>query len=138
MVQIVEHHDLDPEDFSMEEEVVSSTPRASSRPAPGAAAAVRSVWQHTPAQASRASRVASGALSVVRELLRHPPSSTASPGAIKQWRDDVDRLQIRGPKSFHYGQRDLVYKSALLGVLRGHRHPTLLCVYGSSQEQRPS
>jgi hypothetical protein len=26
------------------------------------------------------------------ELLRHPPSSTASPGAMKQWRDDVDRL----------------------------------------------
>jgi hypothetical protein len=25
-------------------------------------------------------------------LLRHPPSSTASPGAMKQWRDDVDRL----------------------------------------------
>jgi hypothetical protein len=29
---------------------------------------------------------------VARELLRHPPSSTASPGAMKQWRDDVDRL----------------------------------------------
>jgi hypothetical protein len=25
-------------------------------------------------------------------MLRHPPSSTASPGAMKQWRDDVDRL----------------------------------------------
>jgi hypothetical protein len=24
--------------------------------------------------------------------LRHPPSSTASPGAMKQWRDDADRL----------------------------------------------
>jgi hypothetical protein len=33
-----------------------------------------------------------GALSAARELLRHPPSSTASPGAMKQWRDDVDRL----------------------------------------------
>jgi hypothetical protein len=31
-------------------------------------------------------------LSAARELLRHPPSSTASPGAMKQWRDDVDRL----------------------------------------------
>jgi hypothetical protein len=31
-------------------------------------------------------------LSVVRELLQHPPSSTASPEAMKQWRDDVDRL----------------------------------------------
>jgi hypothetical protein len=29
---------------------------------------------------------------VARELLRHPPSSTASPGAMKQWQDDVDRL----------------------------------------------
>jgi hypothetical protein len=33
-----------------------------------------------------------GALSTDRELLCHPPSSTASPGAMKQWRDDVDRL----------------------------------------------
>jgi hypothetical protein len=31
-------------------------------------------------------------LSVARELLRHPPSSTASLRAMKQWRDDVDRL----------------------------------------------
>jgi hypothetical protein len=91
MVQIVEHHDFDPEDFPMEEEAVSSTPRTSSRPAPGAAA-VRSARQHTPAQASRASRAAPGALSVAKELLRHPPSSTASLGAMKQWRDDVDRL----------------------------------------------
>jgi hypothetical protein len=75
----------------MEEEDVSSMPRASSRPAPGAAAA-RSARQHTPAQTSRASRAAPGVLYVARELLRHPPSSTASPGAMKQWCDDVDRL----------------------------------------------
>jgi hypothetical protein len=31
-------------------------------------------------------------LSAAKELLRHPPSSTTSPGAMKQWRDDVDRL----------------------------------------------
>jgi hypothetical protein len=31
-------------------------------------------------------------LSATRELLRHPPSSMASPGGMKQWRDDVDRL----------------------------------------------
>jgi hypothetical protein len=37
-VQIVEHHDFDPEDFPMEEEAASSTPWASSRPAPGTAA----------------------------------------------------------------------------------------------------
>jgi hypothetical protein len=61
-------------------------PRGSNRPAPGAAA-VRA------AQTSRApSRAAPGALSAARELLRHPPSSTALPGAMKQWRDDVDRL----------------------------------------------
>jgi hypothetical protein len=33
-----------------------------------------------------------GALSAARELLRNPPSSTASPGAMRQWREDVDRL----------------------------------------------
>jgi hypothetical protein len=91
MVQIVEHHDFIPEDFPMEEEAASSTPWVSSRPAPGAAV-VRFARQHTPTQTSRASRVAPGALSAARELLRHPPSSMASLGAMKQWRDDVDRL----------------------------------------------
>jgi hypothetical protein len=91
MVQIVEHRDFIPEDFPMEEEAASSMPWASNRPVPGAAA-VRFVWQHTPAQTSRASRAMPGALSAARELLRHPPSSTASPGAMKQWCDDVDRL----------------------------------------------
>jgi hypothetical protein len=76
----------------MEEEVASSMPRASNRPAPGAAV-VHAAQQHTPAQSSRApSRAAPGALSAARELLHHPPSSTALPGAMKQWRDDVDRL----------------------------------------------
>jgi hypothetical protein len=91
MVQIVEHHDFMPEDFPVEEEAASSTPRATNRPAPGAAV-VHSARQHTPAQASRASRSMPGALFVARELLRHPPSSMASPGAMNQWRDDVDRL----------------------------------------------
>jgi hypothetical protein len=92
MVQIVEHHDFVPEDFPMEEEAASSTPRASNHPTPGAAA-VCSTRQHTPAQSSQAlSRAAPGALSTARELLRHPPSSTASPGAMKQWRNDVDCL----------------------------------------------
>jgi hypothetical protein len=40
----------------------------------------------------RRGRAAPGALSAAKELLRHPPSSTASPGAMKQWQDDVDRL----------------------------------------------
>jgi hypothetical protein len=91
MVHIVEHHDFMPEDFLVEEEAASSTPWATNRPAPGAAA-VHSARQHTPAQTSRASRATPGALSAARELLRHPPSSTASPGAMKQWRDDVDHL----------------------------------------------
>jgi hypothetical protein len=91
MVHIVEHHDFIPKEFPMEEEVASSTPLAFNRPSPGAAA-VHSARQHTPTQTSRASRAAPGALSAAKELLRHPPSSTASLGAMKQWRDDVDRL----------------------------------------------
>jgi hypothetical protein len=92
MVHIVEHHDFMPEDFMVEEAAASSMPRATNLPAPGATTAVHSMRQHTPAQMSRASRAAPGALSVARELLCHPPISTASPGAMKQWRDDVDRL----------------------------------------------
>jgi hypothetical protein len=92
MVQIVEHHGLTPEDFLMEEDAASSMPRASNRLVPGAAA-VHAAQQHTPAQTSRApSRAAPGALSAARELLHHPPSSIALLGAMKQWRDDVDRL----------------------------------------------
>jgi hypothetical protein len=73
MVQIVEHRDLSPENFVMEEGAASSVPRGSNRPAPGAAA-MHAAQQHTPAQTSRAqSRAApGGALSVARELLRNP------------------------------------------------------------------
>jgi hypothetical protein len=95
MVHIVEHNDFLPEDFVVEEAAASSTPRATNLPAPGAATAVhyaRVARQHTPTQTSRTSRAAPGALSAATELLCHPPSSTASPGAMKQWRDDVDRL----------------------------------------------
>jgi hypothetical protein len=93
MIHIAEHHDETSEDFPMEEEAASSTPQSFGRLTPGAAA-VRSARQHTPAQASQTpSGVApAGALSAARELLRHPPSSTASPGAMRQWHDDVDRL----------------------------------------------
>jgi hypothetical protein len=56
-------------------------------------AAVHAARQHTAAQTSRTpSRATPVALSAARELLRHPPSSTASLGAMKQWRDDIDRL----------------------------------------------
>jgi hypothetical protein len=92
MVQIVEHRAETSMDFLVEEEVVSSTPQVPNRPVPGTAA-VHAARQHTTAQTSRTpSRAAPGALSVAREFLCHPPSSTASPGAMKQWRDDVNRL----------------------------------------------
>jgi hypothetical protein len=92
MVQIVEHRAETSTDFRVEEEVISSTPQVPNRPVPGTAV-VHAARQHTTAQTSRTpSRAAPGALSAARELLRHHPSSTASLGAMKQWRDDVDRL----------------------------------------------
>jgi hypothetical protein len=88
----VEHNAETSTDFLVEEEAVSSTPQVPNRPVPGIAA-VHAARQHTATQTSRTpSRAAPGALSVARELLRHPPSSTASLGAMKQWRDVVDRL----------------------------------------------
>jgi hypothetical protein len=93
MVQIVEHRDLSPEDFLIEEGAASSMPWGSYRPAPGGAA-MHTAQQHTPAQRSRAPSGAAhgGALSAARELLGNPPSSTASSGAMRQWRKDIDRL----------------------------------------------
>jgi hypothetical protein len=92
MVQIVEHHAETSVDFAVEGEAASSMPQVPNRPVPGTAA-VHAARQHTAAQTSRTpSRATPGALSAARELVRHPPSSTASPGAMKQWRDDVDRL----------------------------------------------
>jgi hypothetical protein len=92
MVQIVEHRAETSVDFVVEEEAASSTPQVPNCPVPGTAA-VHTARQRIAAQTSRTpSRATPGALSAARELLRHPPSSTASPGAMKQWRDDVDRL----------------------------------------------
>jgi hypothetical protein len=92
MVQIVEHRAEISTNFLVEEEAVSSTPQVPNRAVPSTAA-VHAARQHTTAQTSRTpSRAVPGALSAARELLRHPLSSTASPGAMKQWRDDVDRL----------------------------------------------
>jgi hypothetical protein len=93
MVQIIEHRDLSPDDFLTEEGATSSMPRGSNRPAPGAAA-MHAARQHTPVQTSKTpSRAApGGTLSTARELLRNPPSSTVSPGAMRQRREDVDRL----------------------------------------------
>jgi hypothetical protein len=92
MVQIVEHRAETSVDFAVEEEAASSTPQVPNRPVPGTAA-VHAAQQHTVAQTSWTSwRVTPGALSAAMELLPHPPSSTASSGAMKQWRDDIDRL----------------------------------------------
>jgi hypothetical protein len=92
MVQIVEHRAGTLVDFLVEEEVASSTPQVPNRPVTGTAT-VHAARQHTTAQTSRTpSRAALGALSASKELLHHPPSSMASLGAMKQWRDDVDRL----------------------------------------------
>jgi hypothetical protein len=79
----------------MEEGAASSMPRGSNRPTHGAAA-MHAAQQHMPAQASRTLLRAAhgGTLSASRELLRkrNPPSSTASPGAMRQLLEDVDRL----------------------------------------------
>jgi hypothetical protein len=92
MVQIIEHRAETSVDFAVEGEAVSSTPQVPGRPAP-VTHAVHAARQHMVAQTSRTpSRASPGALLAARELLRHPPSSTVSPGAMKQWRDDVDRL----------------------------------------------
>jgi hypothetical protein len=93
MVHIAEHQDEASKDLPLEEGAASATPQDSDCPTLGAAT-MRSTRQHTPAQATRApSGIApAGALFAARELLCHPPSSTASPRAVRQWRDDVDRL----------------------------------------------
>jgi hypothetical protein len=76
----------------MEEEDASSMPQVPNRPVLGNAV-VHAARQHPATQTSRTpSRASPGALSAATELLRHPPSSTASPGAMKQWRDTIDRL----------------------------------------------
>ena len=49
-----------------------------------------------------------GALAAARELLRNPPATVASPDALRQWRDDVDRLlhlAQASPSSARTGQR---------------------------------
>jgi hypothetical protein len=80
MVQIVEHCVETLENFLVEEQAASSTPRVPNRPVLGTAT-VHATQQHTTAQTSRTpSRAALGALSAAKELLRHPPSSMASLG----------------------------------------------------------
>jgi hypothetical protein len=91
-VQIIEHRTETSVDFAVEGEAASSTPQVPNHLVPGTTV-VHAARQYTTAQTSwTPSRASPGALSAARELLRHPPSSTASPGAMKKWRDDVDRL----------------------------------------------
>jgi hypothetical protein len=93
MVRIAKHCGETSESFSMEEEDASSTPQSSGHPTLGAAAMRPARW-HTPGWASRTPTggTPARALSAARELLRHLPSLTASPGAMRQWHSDVDRL----------------------------------------------
>jgi hypothetical protein len=87
MIHIAEHQDEASKDFPLEEGAASATPQESDYPALSAAT-MRSARQHK----CPSGLAPAGALSAARELLCHPPSSTASPGAVGQWRDDVDRL----------------------------------------------
>jgi hypothetical protein len=93
MVRIAEHHGETSEGFSMEEEAASSTLQSSSHTTLGAAA-MRPVRRRTPGWTSwtLSGDTPARELSAARELLRHLPSPTASPGAMRQWRDNIDRL----------------------------------------------
>jgi hypothetical protein len=93
MVHITELRGETSGSFSMEEEDASSTPQSSGHLTLGAAA-MHPARQHTPGWAPRTPTgdTPAGALSTARELLHHLPSLTASPGAMRQWRGDVDRL----------------------------------------------
>ena len=101
MVRMVEHSHHD-DDVEMTEGVASFAPHASRLPAPGAtvpveqppSAAAHTARQRVSGHPSKApSQAASGrALAAARELLRNPPIAAASPDALRQWRDDVDRL----------------------------------------------
>ena len=100
MVLVVEHSHHD-DDVEMEG-VASSAQRASRLPAPGATvpveqplmAAAHVARQRESGRPSKAPSQAasSGALAAARELLRNPPAAAASPDALRQWWDDVDRL----------------------------------------------
>jgi hypothetical protein len=80
-----------PKDFMVVEEAVSSTPQATNRPMPGAAA-VHSARQHTPTQTSRGQGLRLGRClrpgNCCATLLAPRPRQ----GAMKQWHDDVDCL----------------------------------------------
>ena len=69
-----------------------------------------------------------------RELLRNPPAEAASPDALKQWRDDVDRLihlAQASPSSARTGQRPppgnavVPYRQRQGGASASVRSPTM-------------
>ena len=117
MVRVVDHsHHHD--DVEMTEGVVSSAPRVFRLPAPGATvpveqpplAAAHVARQRESGRPSKAPSHAasSGALAAARELLCNPPAAAASPDALRQWREDVDRLLYlaqASPSSARTGQR---------------------------------
>jgi hypothetical protein len=146
MVHIAKHRGETSEGFSMEEEAASSTPQSSGHPTLGAAA-VRPARQRTPGCVSQtpSGDTPAGALSAARELLRHLPSPTASPGAMRQWRDDVDRLlgmvhtssirpRPRSPWRWHEAsasERTPSVRTALTGDLQTELNRR--CVEGDAQ-----
>jgi hypothetical protein len=79
-------------DHPIGEEVASSAPLTSRRPPSRVVAPV--VPQRAAGQSSWAMSqpAQNGPLMAARELLHHPPGMAASPDALRQWRDDVDRL----------------------------------------------
>jgi hypothetical protein len=87
MPQLAELHD-----HPMGEEVASSAPLASRRPPSRVVAPV--MPQRAAGQPSRAvsQPAQNGPLTAARELLHNPPDAAASPDALRQWCDDVDRL----------------------------------------------
>jgi hypothetical protein len=76
----------------MGEEVASSAPLASRRPPSRVVAPVAP--QRAAGQSSQAvlQPTKNGPLMAARELLHNPPGEAASLDALRQWRDDVDRL----------------------------------------------
>ena len=130
--------------LEMTEGVASSTPHASRVPAPGAtvpvgqppSVAARAARQQESGRPSRApSQAASGGvLAAAKELLRNPPAAAASPDALRQWRDDVDRLlhlAQASPSSARTGQRPppgnavVPYHQRQGGTLASMRSPTV-------------
>jgi hypothetical protein len=79
-------------DHPMGEEVASSALLASCRPPSKVSAPVAP--QRAAGQTSRALSKPSqnGPLMAARELLHNLPNAAASPNALRQWCDDVDRL----------------------------------------------